>query len=193
MSFPSLPEKILLALLICLSAAGFWRRFRNVVGIVSAAKPDSDFDPGSDPPAGGFRARGSAAGESDPPAPACGNCPCVRVLGILRLRAGHDQSHCGRFRPAFAVPLRRIRVVLFRLRRALCRSRCGLDRVPRGAPLHRPARLAGKGFPRIGHHRGVDLPPDGDLSGRPCASRERRRPGALCGGRTRWRCLFSCL
>jgi Fe-S oxidoreductase len=47
MSFPSLPEKIILAILICLSAAAFWRRFRNVVRIVSTAKPDTDFDPGS--------------------------------------------------------------------------------------------------------------------------------------------------
>ena len=47
MPFPSLPEKIVLAILICLSAAGFWRRFRNVVGIISAAKPDSGFEVGS--------------------------------------------------------------------------------------------------------------------------------------------------
>jgi Fe-S oxidoreductase len=47
MSFPTLPEKAILALLICLSAAGFWWRFRNVVRIVSSAKPDTDFDPGS--------------------------------------------------------------------------------------------------------------------------------------------------
>jgi Fe-S oxidoreductase len=43
MPSPSLPEKILLAILICLSAAGFWRRFRSVVHIVSAAKSDPDF------------------------------------------------------------------------------------------------------------------------------------------------------
>lgn len=36
-------EKIVLAILICLSAAGFWRRFRGVVHIVSAARPDPDF------------------------------------------------------------------------------------------------------------------------------------------------------
>src|ERR1700733_7908804 len=47
MPFPSLPEKIVLAILICLSAAGFWRRFRHVVGIISAAKPDSGFEVGS--------------------------------------------------------------------------------------------------------------------------------------------------
>jgi Fe-S oxidoreductase len=47
MPSPSLPEKIILAILICLSAAGFWRRFRNVVRIIGAAKPDDDFDPGS--------------------------------------------------------------------------------------------------------------------------------------------------
>ena len=40
---PSLPEKIVLAILICLSAAGFWRRFRGVVHVVSAARPDPDF------------------------------------------------------------------------------------------------------------------------------------------------------
>jgi Fe-S oxidoreductase len=43
MPSPSLPEKIVLAILICLSAAGFWRRFRGVVHIVSAARPDPDF------------------------------------------------------------------------------------------------------------------------------------------------------
>jgi Fe-S oxidoreductase len=44
MPFPSLPEKILLAILICLSAAGFWYRFRRVVRLVAAAKPDADFE-----------------------------------------------------------------------------------------------------------------------------------------------------
>src|SRR5580658_1228405 len=43
MPSPSLPEKLVLAILICLSAAGFWRRFRRVVHIVSAARPDPDF------------------------------------------------------------------------------------------------------------------------------------------------------
>jgi Fe-S oxidoreductase len=43
MPSPSLPEKIVLAILICLSAAGFWRRFRRVVHVVSAARPDPDF------------------------------------------------------------------------------------------------------------------------------------------------------
>jgi Fe-S oxidoreductase len=47
MPFPSLLEKLLLTTLICLSAAGFWWRFRNVVRIVSSAKPDAGFDPGS--------------------------------------------------------------------------------------------------------------------------------------------------
>jgi Fe-S oxidoreductase len=40
---PSLPEKLLLAILICLSAAGFWYRFRNVVRIIAAARPDPGF------------------------------------------------------------------------------------------------------------------------------------------------------
>src|ERR1017187_266088 len=43
---PSLPEKITLAILICLSAAGFWYRFRNVVRIISAARPDPGFQLG---------------------------------------------------------------------------------------------------------------------------------------------------
>src|SRR5579863_7250398 len=43
MPSPSLPEKIVLAILICLSAVSFWRRFRRVVHIVSAARPDPDF------------------------------------------------------------------------------------------------------------------------------------------------------
>jgi Fe-S oxidoreductase len=43
MPSPSLPEKIVLAILICLSAAGFWRRFSRVVHVVSAARPDPDF------------------------------------------------------------------------------------------------------------------------------------------------------
>jgi Fe-S oxidoreductase len=47
MPFPTPAEKILLAILICLSVAGFWRRFRKVVRIVSHAKPDTDFNPGS--------------------------------------------------------------------------------------------------------------------------------------------------
>ena len=40
---PTLPEKLILAILICLSAAAFWFRFRNVVRIISAAKPDAAF------------------------------------------------------------------------------------------------------------------------------------------------------
>jgi Fe-S oxidoreductase len=47
MPFPSLPEKITLAILVCLSAAGFWRRSRNVVRIIIAAKPDAGFEVGS--------------------------------------------------------------------------------------------------------------------------------------------------
>ena len=43
MAFAALPEKILLAILICASLAGFWLRFRRVVAIVAAAKPDADF------------------------------------------------------------------------------------------------------------------------------------------------------
>ncbi len=43
MAFASLPEKILLLLLICASAAGFWIRFRRVLRIVLAAKPDAGF------------------------------------------------------------------------------------------------------------------------------------------------------
>lgn len=39
----SLPEKIVLAVLICLSAAGFWYRFRRVVRIIAAARPDPGF------------------------------------------------------------------------------------------------------------------------------------------------------
>lgn len=47
MSFPSLPERIVLAVLICLSLAGFWLRFRRVVHVLSAAKPDADYVWGS--------------------------------------------------------------------------------------------------------------------------------------------------
>src|ERR1017187_1253082 len=39
--------KILLAVLICASLAGFWLRFRPVVKIIAAAKPDADFRLGS--------------------------------------------------------------------------------------------------------------------------------------------------
>jgi Fe-S oxidoreductase len=46
MNPPSLPEKLVLAILICLSAAGFWYRFRGFVHIVSAARPDPDFELG---------------------------------------------------------------------------------------------------------------------------------------------------
>ena len=46
MPVPGLPEKIVLAVLICLSAAGFWYRFRVFVRIVSAAKPDPGFSLG---------------------------------------------------------------------------------------------------------------------------------------------------
>src|SRR5271163_247178 len=40
-------EKILLVVLIAASAYGFWYRFRNVVRVLGAAKPDPDFHLGS--------------------------------------------------------------------------------------------------------------------------------------------------
>src|ERR1017187_6296595 len=43
----TLPEKLLLALLICASAAGFWIRFRRVADVLAAAKPDPDFHLGA--------------------------------------------------------------------------------------------------------------------------------------------------
>ena len=43
MAFASLPEKVLLALLICASLAGFWIRFSRVLRIIRAAKPDAAF------------------------------------------------------------------------------------------------------------------------------------------------------
>jgi Fe-S oxidoreductase len=42
----SLPQKIVLAVLICLSATGFWLRFRRVVHVISAARPDPGFELG---------------------------------------------------------------------------------------------------------------------------------------------------
>src|SRR5215469_3911140 len=42
-----MPEKTILAILILLSVAGFWYRFRRVVRILAAAKPDPDFSLGS--------------------------------------------------------------------------------------------------------------------------------------------------
>ena len=47
MEFPSIPEKILLFLIICASLAGFARRFLPVVRIIQAAKTDPDFSLGS--------------------------------------------------------------------------------------------------------------------------------------------------
>src|ERR1700733_9586429 len=42
----SLPQKIVLAVLICLSATGFWLRFRRVGHVISAARPDPGFELG---------------------------------------------------------------------------------------------------------------------------------------------------
>src|ERR1700743_2159363 len=42
-----MPGMVLLAILICVSVAGFWYRFRSVVRILAATKPDSDFSLGS--------------------------------------------------------------------------------------------------------------------------------------------------
>jgi Fe-S oxidoreductase len=47
MPFPSLPEKILLALIICASLGGFLLRFQNVARIIRAAKSDPAFTLGS--------------------------------------------------------------------------------------------------------------------------------------------------
>jgi len=44
---PTLPERILLFILIAASLTGFWYRFRRVAGIISAAKPDPGFHLGS--------------------------------------------------------------------------------------------------------------------------------------------------
>src|SRR5580700_12036993 len=43
MTPPNLPEKLVLAFLICLSVAGFSYRFRGVVHVISAVKPDPGF------------------------------------------------------------------------------------------------------------------------------------------------------
>jgi Fe-S oxidoreductase len=40
MTSPNVTEKLVLAILICLSAAGFWYRFRRVVHVISATRPD---------------------------------------------------------------------------------------------------------------------------------------------------------
>jgi Fe-S oxidoreductase len=47
MPAPSLPEKIILAILLVLSLAGFWYRFRRVLQVIAAAKPDSGFQLGN--------------------------------------------------------------------------------------------------------------------------------------------------
>ncbi len=47
MAFAALPEKIILALLICASLAGFWIRFRRVATVIAGAKTDSEFHLGS--------------------------------------------------------------------------------------------------------------------------------------------------
>ena len=47
MPFPSLPEKIILLLMICASLAGFFSRFQNVIRIIRAAKADPQFTWGS--------------------------------------------------------------------------------------------------------------------------------------------------
>lgn len=47
MPFASLPQKLLLALLICASLAGFLKRFRNVARILGAARREPDFKIGS--------------------------------------------------------------------------------------------------------------------------------------------------
>lgn len=47
MTFASLPQEILLALLMLASLSGFFYRFRNVVTVVGAAKPDPGFTLGS--------------------------------------------------------------------------------------------------------------------------------------------------
>ena len=47
MTFASLSEKIVLALFIGASLAGFWIRFRRVLRIVLAARPDAGFELGS--------------------------------------------------------------------------------------------------------------------------------------------------
>jgi len=47
MAFATLPQKILLAILICASLGGFWFRFRNFADILAAAKSDAGFHLGA--------------------------------------------------------------------------------------------------------------------------------------------------
>ena len=147
----SLPEKIVLAILICLSAAGFWYRFRRVVRIISAARPDPDFRSGI-----GLAACASFVREVllqskvIRAAPAGRPGARVRLLGILRVRADHDQSHRHRLRRAVAFAHRRVRPVLFRVCRIVRRRRRRFDCVSRGAAiLARPIWL-GKVSPESG-------------------------------------------
>ncbi|HWD99577.1 MAG TPA: hypothetical protein VG345_11085, partial [Bryobacteraceae bacterium] len=45
----SVPERVILALLICASILGFWWRLRGVVAVIAASKRDADFHLGSIP------------------------------------------------------------------------------------------------------------------------------------------------
>ena len=194
MTSPNLPEKLVLTILICLSAAGFWYRFRRVVHVISAARPDPGFALGDlFPRIRSFVWEVLLQGKVIQAAPGRRIGPCFRVLGILRFCPDHRESHRHRFRRPDTLARQRIRPDLFWFRRPV-RGRGGhFNRVPRSAALHPATGMAGQSLAGIGDHRRADIPPDGHLSRGPFALRTPALRAARSGGRTLWRCSSSCL
>ena len=105
-------------------------------------------------------------GQSHPRAPARRPRPRLRLLGILRLRAGHPQSRCRRLRNPLPRSRRRCRPLLFLLRRHLRRGLRHRNPRPLHSPFPHPSQVARrKALLGIRLHRPAHLRPHGHLPG----------------------------
>ena len=138
------PGRIVLLIVIAVSLALFLRKFLAALRIILAAKPDADFRLAPIGP----RIRKVLwevlpAGQSHPPTPAAGISARLRLLGLLRVRAGDAQPLRGRHRLRTHFPGRFFRKVLLLSGGGL--RGCGRDIHQRpGVPsFSAPAEMAG--------------------------------------------------
>ena len=156
-------EKLLLAVLLAASLAGFWWRFGAVLRKIRAAKPDADFSLRPDRPADSRTGLGSdAPGQGHPRAASARPGPRLRVLGILRLRAGHAESHRDRIRDRVSDSRQFLLPTGGRVRG----SGGDLDRGTLRPPVHPAPEVAGRAVVPIRRDRAADLRADGDVPGR---------------------------
>ena len=132
MVHPSWLEIALLAILLCISGSLFWLRFRKPVDAIRRSRDNPDFKlrplGAAHPP---IRLGSAAARQSDSRAAAARPGARIRLLGILRVRAGHPQPFRGGVRHARSLAATtRFRTLLFRLCGRVRGGGGGVDRRP---------------------------------------------------------------